>query len=166
MSQPNYNGKQPNNTAFIKNFIYGIPANLWKVTYYTKLNNTNESVIMPTSTNCKSLYIPGDLFVDGNIVNLYDENLKKNINLLNIEITDKLLNLKPTSFEFRDDPLNETHYGFIEIENEYPELVKNKPHDKCKSIKSVNYLEIVPLLVHKIQQMQKEIDELKTKVNS
>jgi hypothetical protein len=46
-----------------------------------------------------------------------------------------------------------THYGFIanEIETEYPELIEIKPDIKasCK-IKSVNYLEIIPLLVHKI----------------
>jgi len=168
MAEPNYNGKQPNNTAYIKNFTYGTPANLWKVKDYTKSDNTKEAVIMPLSTNFESLYIPGDLFVDGSIINPSDINLKKNIITLNVEITEKLMNLRPTSFEFKDDPLSKTHYGFIasELENQYPELVKIKPHHKYTNIKSVNYLEIVPLLVHKIQKMQKEIDELKSKIIS
>jgi hypothetical protein len=168
MTEANYNGRQPNNTAYIKNFTYGIPANLWKVKDYTKLDGTKESVITPTSTKFESLYVPGDLFVDGNIVNPSDANLKKNIVPLNIEITEKLMKLNPTSFEFKDDPSSQIHYGFIagELENEYPELIRTKPDKKYVNIKSVNYLEIIPLLVHKIQQMQKEIDQLKGRIDS
>ncbi len=166
MPEANYVGKQPNNTAYIKNFTYNSPANLWKVMGYTKLDGTTESAITPVSSNFDNLYIPGDLFVDGNIVNPSDINLKKNVEPLNIKITEKLMNLRPTSFEFKDDISNRIHYGFIanELEHEYPELVQNKPDPKFVNIKSVNYLEIVPLLVHKIQQMQKEIDELKNKI--
>ena len=36
MSSANYNGRQANNTSYIKNFVYGVPANLWKTTTYTK----------------------------------------------------------------------------------------------------------------------------------
>ena len=165
MAEANYNGRQPNNTAYIKNFTYGVPSNLWKIDTYETVPDTTESVITPASTNYPNLYIPGDLFVDGTIVNPSDAYLKKNITPLNIEITEKLLKLQPSSFNFKDDPLGEIHYGFVasELENEYPELVKNKPHKQHNNIKSVNYLEIIPLLVHKIQQMQKEIDELKGK---
>jgi hypothetical protein len=168
MSGANYNGKQPDNTAYIKNFVYGTPAVLWKVMTYQQSNGTKDSVIAPSSTKFESLYIPGDLFVDGSIINPSDVNLKKNIELLDIEISEKLMKLKPSSFEFKDDPSNHIHYGFIanEFENEYPELVQTKPDQKYSKIKSINYLEIIPLLVHKIQQMQKEIDELKSKIDS
>jgi hypothetical protein len=37
-----------------------------------------------------------------------DINLKQNIQLLDINITDKLMNLKPSSFEFKNDRSN--HY--------------------------------------------------------
>jgi hypothetical protein len=168
MSGANYNGKQPDNTAYIKNFVYGTPAVLWKVMTYQQSNGTKDSVIAPSSTKFESLYIPGDLFVDGSIINPSDVNLKKNIELLDIEISDKLMKLKPSSFEFKDDPSNHIHYGFIanEFENEYPELVQTKPDQKYSKIKSINYLEIIPLLVHKIQQMQQEINELKSKIDS
>ena len=79
------------------------------------------------------------------------------------------MNLKPNSFMFNDDSSNRIHYGFIaqDLENEYPELVQNKPNKMyTNNLKSVNYLEIIPLLVHKIQLMQKEIDELKETVNN
>lgn len=168
MSQANYSGRQPNKTAYIKNFVYGVPANLWKVIDYTKLDGTKETVITPSSSKFESLYINGDLFVNGSIINPSDAILKKNIKSLNVEITDKLMNLNPSSFEFKDDPSSQIHYGFIagELETEYPELIHNKPDQKYSKVKSVNYLEIIPLLVHKIQIMQKEIDELKSKIDS
>ena len=34
------------------------------------------------------------------------------------------------------------------------------------NIKAINYLEVLPLLVHKIQTMQKEIDELKALIKT
>jgi len=168
MSEANYNGKQPNNSSYIKNFVYGVPSNLWKVINYKKINGASENVITPSSNNYTSLYIPGNLFVDGNITNPSDVILKKNIKCLNIETTEKIMSLNPSSFEFKDDPSGHIHYGFIagELEKEYPELIYIKPDKKNSKIKSVNYLEIIPLLVHKIQLMQKEIDDLKGKINS
>lgn len=168
MTDANYNGKKPNNTAYIKNFVYGVPANLWKIINYIKLDGTKATVITPSSNKFESLYIPGDLFVDGSIINPSDAILKKNITSLNVKISEKLMNLNPSSFQFKDDPLNHTHYGFIasEIESEYPELIYAKPDQKYSKIKSINYLEIIPLLVHKIQIMQQEIHDLKSKIYS
>lgn len=164
MSGGNYSGKQPNSTAYIKEFVPGIPSNLWRVVNYKK-NEESEKLLTPSSLY-KSLYIPGDLYVDGQIITPSDAILKKNINPLNINITEKLMNLKPSSFEFKDDYSNQIHYGFIasELEEEYPELIHSKPDKKNSNVKSVNYLEIIPLLVHKIQLMQKEIDDLKSRV--
>jgi len=161
-SVPNYNGRQPNNTAYIKTFVPGTPANLWKTIEYNK-----KSVITPSSIFYPNLYITGDLFVDGSIINPSDINIKKNITKIDEEISDKLMDLKPSSFIFKDDPKNKTHFGFIaqELEELYPSLIENKPDTKYSNLKAINYLEIIPLLVNKIQKMQKEIDELKEKIN-
>ena len=163
MNNPNYGEKQANRSAYIKDFIYDTTSSLWKIFKYTKSDGTSVPVLTPSSPNIKSVYIPGDLFVDGSIISPSDINLKTNIALLDVNISDKLMNLKPSSFAFKDDLSRHIHYGFIanELENEYPELVQSKPDIKYSKLKSVNYLEIIPLLVHKIQQMQKEIDELK-----
>ena len=168
MTEANYNGRQPNNTAYIKNFVLGVPSNLWKIMDYTKLDGTKETVITTASSNFKDLYIKGNIFVYGSVISPSDVILKKNITPLNVEITEKIMNLKPSSFEFKDDPYNNIHYGFIagEIEKEYPELIQTKPDKKYSKIKSVNYLEIIPLLVHKIQIMQLEIDGLKSRIDS
>jgi hypothetical protein len=76
------------------------------------------------------------------------------------------LNLQTSEFTFKDDSSKQIHYGFIaqEFEKEYPELVFTKPDKNLNNIKAINYLEIVPLLVNKIQLMQKEIDGLKDKL--
>lgn len=166
MSVPNYNGKQPNNSSYIKNFVYGAPISLWKLIRYTVEGQT-VNALTPTSNNYSNVYIPGDLYVDGNIINPSDIYLKENINRVDKEITDKLLNLAVSSFCFKDDPSKKTHYGFIaqEFEKEYNELVTVKPDNRYANIKAINYLELIPLLVDKIQMMQLEIDELKkTKV--
>jgi hypothetical protein len=167
MINANYGGRQANIPAYIKNFNNGNPVILWKLMDYETLSGTTELVITPTSDNFKNLYIPGDLFVDGNIINPSDVFLKKNIKLINDEASEKIMNLKPSSFEFKDDLKNSIHYGFIagDFENEYPELVQTKPDQKYSKIKSINYLEIIPLLVHKIQKMQIEIDDLKGKID-
>ena len=76
------------------------------------------------------------------------------------------MNLQTNEFTFKDDLSKQIHYGFIaqDFEKEYPELVFTKPNKKLNNIKAVNYLEIIPLLVNKIQLMQKEIDDLKDKL--
>ena len=163
MNYANYGGRQPNRSAYIKTFIDDSTSSLWTILKYKNTPITPPVPVLTPSSNIKSVYIPGDLFVDGNIISPSDINLKTNIELLDINITDKLMNLKPSSFVFKDDLHKNVHYGFIanELENEYPELVQNKPDLKYSNLKSVNYLEIIPLLVHKMQLMQKEIDELK-----
>lgn len=165
----NYNGRQPNNTAYIKNFVNGVPSMLWKTIPYIK--NTGGSpvgTITTASPNYKNVYIQGDLFVDGQITNVSDINLKQNILKIDQETTEKIMNLNSSSFTFKNDPTNKLHYGFIaqELETELPTLIQNKPDIQYSNIKSVNYLEIIPLLVSKIQIMQKEINELKDKLNN
>ena len=163
MSGANYGGRQPNNTAYIKQFVNGTTPNLWKNILYTPSGGTPTQVLTPTSPVYGSVYITGDLYVDGNIVNPSDVFLKDNISLINEERTNKLLNIKASSFTFKDDPYRKIHYGFIaqDFENEFPELISVKPDSKYNNLKAINYLEIIPLLVDKIQMMQKEIDELK-----
>ena len=65
---------------------------------------------------------------------------------------------KPTISDYEFDKLLEE---LIALEKEFPELVSIKPDKNLANIKAINYLEIIPLLVNKIQLMQKEIDELK-----
>jgi len=76
----NYSGKQPNNTAYIKNFVAGTPSSLWKtITYNDISSGLKENAITPSSIKNDNLYIPGNLYVDGNIVSPSDVYLKDDI---------------------------------------------------------------------------------------
>ena len=62
------------------------------------------------------------------------------------------------------------HYGLIaqEVEEQYPLLVSEiddvLDDDADTKIKTVNYMELIPLMISKMQKMQYEIDELKNHV--
>jgi hypothetical protein len=170
MSQgANYSGKQPNSSAYIKNFVSGGPVSLWKQINYTDtVNNLIINAITPSSPKYDNVYIPGNLYVDGVILNPSDIYLKDKIEDLSKDITNNLMNIRPTQFIFKSDPFKKKHYGFIaqEIEEHFPELVTLKMDKDIANLKAINYLEMVPLLVHQIQKMQKEIDELKEQIIS
>lgn len=165
-SVANYNGKQPNNTSYIKNFVPGTSPNIWQVLQYNPVTGENKGIITPTSTTNKDLYITGNLYVNESIINPSDINLKKNISLISDVQANNILNLKPSEFVFKLTP-SIKHYGFIaqEFETYYPELVFERPSIRGQpKVKSINYLEIIPLLVKKIQLMQTEINSLKDAV--
>lgn len=164
----NYSSRQPNNTAYIKNFVTGAQSSLWKqISYKDTVNNLFINAITPSSPKYDSVYIPGNLYVDGIILNPSDVYLKDKIEDLNKDVSNNLMNIRPTQFIFKSDPFKKKHYGFIaqEIEEHFPELVTQKIDKDIANLKAINYLEMVPLLVHQIQKMQKEIDELKEQIN-
>jgi hypothetical protein len=86
-----------------------------------------------------------------------DIRLKSNICDLNNDDLDKLNKVVPKSYRFRDD--NNKHFGFIaqDIEKIFPYLVSID----SDGMKSVNYLEMVPLLLHKINDLERKLDEIK-----
>ena len=159
----NYGGRQPNDTAYVKYFQPGSSSDLWTTTTYI-YNSSKQQVLIPSSNNYNNVYIPGNLFVDGNIVTPSDITLKENIVEVSTELSDNIMNLKPVQYTFKNDfkKNKQIHYGFIaqDFEGFFPELVSIKP-GKPGNIKAINYLEIIPLLVGKMQKMQNEIDELK-----
>ena len=74
----NYGGRLPNQTSYIKNFNDGSDPSLWTLQKYN-YKGIPKLVIIPASARANSVYIPGDLFVDGSIVSPSDINLKDNI---------------------------------------------------------------------------------------
>jgi len=153
----NYGGRQPDNTQNIKQFTttpYGIID--W---VYKKISNTNVQVITP-SVQTKTVMIPQDLLVLGSINNPSDINLKKNIQQIDNNNTFNKLN--PVSFQYKNDIQQKKHFGLIaqELENIYPELVSNNT-----GFKSVNYIELIPIILSQMKCMQHEIDKLKEELN-
>lgn len=100
-----------------------------------------------------------------------DRNLKRNIDDIGIDIIDKL---KPVQYVFKNDDSDTIHYGFIAQDVEQVLLSSNASkqktgivhYDEDESTKehknySLAYDEIIPLLVKKCQELQREIDILK-----
>jgi filamentous hemagglutinin family protein len=163
MSQSNYGGKQANQSSYIKNFNIGSSPITW---YYS--TNNNQLILSPTNSSA-TVYIKGDLFVGGSINNPSDLQLKDNIEDLSLSLTDNLLLLNPVKYNYKDDAKQKEHFGFIaqDVEKLFPNLVNTVSAtigDDDVSIKSVNYLEMVPLLLLKIKDLQNQIDTLNNKI--
>tara|TARA_B110000444_G_C18821768_1_gene588123 strand:+ start:1756 stop:2151 length:396 start_codon:yes stop_codon:yes gene_type:complete len=86
-----------------------------------------------------------------------DIRLKSNICDLNKDDLDKLNKVVPKSYKFKND--NEKHFGFIaqDVEKQFPHLVSTDSN----GMKSVNYLEMIPLLLFKINDLEKKLEEIK-----
>ena len=98
-----------------------------------------------------------------------DERLKENVHDLPYGLP-ALMGLRPVSYRYKDFPSRE-RIGFIaqEINSVVPEVVHllpENPESRTPRYYSVNYAELVPLLVRSIQQQQKTIESLQTRVES
>jgi hypothetical protein len=104
-----------------------------------------------------SVEIASDLTVGNNIYVTSSKDKKKEISDISIS-PDTILSISPKQFIYKNDPSDKLHYGFIaeEVEKVFPNLVTSS-----SKTKAVNYLEMVPLLLLKINDLQKQIDELK-----
>ena len=150
---PNYSGRQGDNIQNIKQFVTSAVGIVNWV--YKTITGTSTKVITPYDQT-KTVMIPKDLLVLGSINNPSDITLKDNIREINIDDFNKL---NPVSFTFKDDEQHKKHYGFIaqELETVYPELVT----DTEIGFKAVNYIELIPILLSQMKNMQVEIDKLK-----
>ena len=170
-STPNYSGRQGDQEQGIKQFVTSITGGVtWiykKIQNPENTQNTQIKVITPSvPTNninlIPTVMIPKDLLIIGSIINPSDINLKTNIEELNIK-KDKFHSLNPVSFTFKDDEQNKKHFGLIaqELESVYPELVTNSE----LGFKTVNYIEMIPILLSQMKSMQLEMDKLKDEIN-
>ena len=155
----NYSGRQPDNVQNIKQFVTNVSN---QVVWIYKRLTTGMTVITP-GDQTKNVLIPLDLYVNGSLYNPSDVNLKTNVTTLSVEKNKSLLNLNPVEFEYKSDLHKKRHFGFIaqDIEKIFPELVSSD----TVGYKTVNYLELITIMLSKMQSMQEEINDLK-KVNS
>ena len=155
---PNYSGRQGDNIQSVKQFV---TSSVGIVNWiYKTLSGSTVKVITPYDQT-KTVMIPKDLLVLGSINNPSDINLKNSVEQIKTDAT-ILKKLNPVSFTFKDDEQNKKHFGFIaqELEILYPELVS----DNEGGFKTVNYIEMIPILLSQMKNMQEEIDKLKDEI--
>jgi len=175
-SGPNTSGGK--NQAFVSLGIKQLttstpPQQQYWITKTNVYNSVSSNSITSTPSTL-SVYIPKDLYVAGTIYGTVvapsDISIKENIRDLSLEVDfNKLLDLHPKQYTYKDDLEHKIHYGLVaqEVEQIYPDLVYSIKSDESSSVessnilKSVNYVEMIPLLLLKIQDLQQQIDELK-----
>jgi hypothetical protein len=158
-SVANYGGKQPDNSQGIKQFVQSPTGQaIW---IYKRLPSGIQ--VQTPADKIRPVYINSDLYVNGSIFNPSDAILKKDIQIVNKQNYDKLINLNSVSYKLKDDNNSKLHYGFIaqDFEKHYPELVKNSE----MGYKTINYIELIPIMVSKIKNMNEEIEFLKQEIN-
>jgi len=114
----------------------------------------------------KSLHITGDIEATGDVVAFAssDERLKDNIQPIENPL-EKLSQISGKTFDWNEEKQNiykGRDYGVIaqEIEAVLPELVNTREDTGYKAVK---YDKLVPLLIESIKELQKQIEELKSK---
>lgn len=164
----NYGGRIDTVQGNIKQFITsnGNTAN-WifkrpNVSYQSILVQTPENPYVPVLIE-NNLTVTGNLTVYGSIFNPSDERLKENINNIHLEKANQLLTLQPITFQYNSDPKKNLHYGLSaqEVELLFPELISQTSN----GYKTVNYQELIPIMLTKIKEMQEQIDHLKSIIN-
>jgi hypothetical protein len=171
MSSPLFDfSRSSNNGTIVKSFSSGLVnnngsgsvggggTNLW---IFEPLDFTTIKPNLPAF----NVHILGDLTVDGAFINPSDLKLKENISEIDIgAIDEKLMTLVPKQYNMKKDIVDgdgekKIHYGFIaqELETLFPELVID---NHATNTKSVNYIELIPMLLLKIQHLQQQITEL------
>jgi hypothetical protein len=103
-----------------------------------------------------------------------DERIKENINIVESTL-DKVLQLIPKTFNYKEKRNNNLYYGFIaqEVEEIFPELVKTETEptmcndDIIENQKSIESYTLVwaSILTKAIQEQQAQIEELKKLIN-
>jgi len=157
---PNYSAKVPSSSSFSVKTFQETFEEIWT---YTKIDG--EVVITPASSSynvylSNDLTINTNLIVNGTITNPSDIILKTNIKPLKTNESLLILKLNPCIYNFKQN-INDLHYGFIaqEVENIYPNLVKT-----INNIKTLNYLELIPIIISNIQNIYNEINNLKNNI--
>lgn len=127
----------------------------------------------PTDARLQSSYAT-DILIDGSVFMPSDQRLKNNIVDVPQNYNDLLMQVAPKCFSLNREGKEKIHFGFIaqELEPIIPNLVSsgstiyenNAPH--TTPYKSVNYLEFIPLLLLKIQDLQRQINDLNLLLSS
>jgi len=137
-------------------------------------------------------YFEGDVHVTGTLsatsTNFSDKRLKKNIVLLDNSALNKVLQMNPVEYNYTQTILRtathegdtltpeikmfdekaqmfqKKHYGLIaqELEQLYPDLV----YTNSNGYLSVNYIDIIPLLIQSIKEQNNNIEMLQKEVKS
>ena len=109
------------------------------------------------------IYADGDAYITGfinctNINLLSDLRLKRMISDISPHDADMLLKLETKSFCWKRDESNKKVFGLIaqDVQKIYPDLIANGG-----DFLRIDYMQLIPLLIHKIQNMDNDMNKIK-----
>lgn len=157
--------------ATSKNF--GVVGMLNMTPLGAAIYGTTEGSLSYFTTGTYAGYFVGSTYIDGDLTtygfyNLSDKRLKENVTSLRLlergqSPLAKLQNLEVIEYNLKRPSTKEVsdmrHYGVYaqDLKEIYPDLVKEGQDGYL----TVNYIEMVPLLLRSIQELKQELDELK-----
>ncbi len=103
----------------------------------------------------------GAVFVNGSQAHASDATLKREVRDLELGI-EKVRQLRPVSFEWKDAEDNRRHFGFIA--QEFREVAPNLVYEGEEGSLGLSYVELVPLLVRALQSQDAELAALKSEL--
>lgn len=131
--------------------------------------------------------VEGSAYINGILAQVSDGRYKKNIVPLQEAFSssgalDKIIKINSYQYDYKtqdeingvsqnnntemisDENIDNKHFGVIaqEIETILPELVVTRPD----GVKAVNYIELIPILVESIKELQREVANLKEMFNT
>jgi hypothetical protein len=121
-----------------------------------------------SATSAYSLYAEGQIASEADITAFASSDKRLKTNIINIQNPiDKIKKLNGISFEWKDREVNEkvmnkTNLGVIaqEVQKVLPEIVKERDDGYL----AIKYEQLVPVLIEGMKEQQKQIDELKQKL--
>ena len=136
--------------------------------YYADFANSGTSIKTAGNVLIGQTYDPGNkLQVNGNIYAVGDvtaySDIRVKTNIRSIErVVERIMNIRGVIYDRTDIESND-NIGFIaqELEEQFPELI----HTNNDGTKGVKYQNMTAILVEVVKKQQKQIDELKARLN-
>ena len=175
-------GKAYKRSEIINRFSAGVAgiANYYGgIGVYGGIGSTSDLDLPTTSpvTSCYAGYFAGAVNVNStliatNVSTAGDLRLSENVQQIPLSLAEKIHLLNPVSYTLKQDTLwkydvsakelQGTHYGLIaqDVQKVFPELVYERDNKL-----SINYIELIPLLIKTIQELSTEVEELKKQIN-
>lgn len=144
------------------NHNLGIQTNNTVIATFSSSGNlTLTGTLGVTGTRVSNIYTTNQTTTNAETVDS-DNRLKKQISTINYGLSD-LLSLRPVQYKWKKSSDKSIHFGLIaqEVSDVIPEIVKERDN----GFLGISYQELIPILINAIQEQQKEIDLLKSKVN-